>query len=138
MNNKMTIKFTANESNLSFARSVVGAFCVTCNPTVDIISDVKTAVSEAVTNTIIHGYKGGDGEITIEAEIKDYILYLSIIDNGIGIENVEMALKDFYTTRKEEERSGLGFTIMKSFMDSLDVVSGPLSGTTVLMKKQLA
>ena len=138
MNNKMSIKFTASENNLGFARSVIGAFCVTSNPTIDIISDVKTAVSEAVTNAIIHGYKGEDGEVTIDAEIKEHILYLSIKDSGMGIENVEMALKDFYTSKSDQERSGLGFTIMKSFMDSLKVDSIPATGTTVLMKKQLA
>jgi len=138
MENKMTLKFKAIEENLSFARSVVGAFCVSENPTMDIISDIKTAVSEAVTNAIIHGYKGADGEVTIEAEIKSHMLYLTIIDSGCGIENVEMALKDFFTTAKIEERSGLGFTIMRSFMDGLSVLSKPLTGTTVQMKKQLA
>jgi len=118
MNNKMTIKFTANENNVGFARSVIGAFCVSSNPTIDVISDVKTAVSEAVTNAIIHGYKGQGGEIVIDAEILDDILYLSIKDSGTGIENVEMALKDFYTTKRDDSK--------------------PSFGTTVLMKKQLA
>ncbi len=138
MENKMTLKFAAIEENLGFARSVVGAFCVAENPTIDIISDIKTAVSEAVTNAIIHGYKGASGEVTIVAEIKNHILYLTVIDSGCGIENVEMALKDFYTSSKKDERSGLGFTIMRSFMDGLDVLSQPFSGTTVQMKKQLA
>lgn len=138
MDNKMTLKFKAIEENLGFARSVVGAFCVSENPTIDIISDIKTAVSEAVTNAIIHGYKGEDGEVTIEAEISNHILSLTVIDSGCGIENVEMALRDFFTSSGKEERSGLGFTIMRSFMDGLYVLSKPFAGTTVQMKKQLA
>ncbi|MGI6213190.1 MAG: anti-sigma F factor [Christensenellales bacterium] len=138
MDNKMTLTFKAIEENLGFARSVVGAFCVAENPTIDILSDIKTAVSEAVTNAIVHAYKGNQGEVVIEAEIIDHTLFLTVKDSGCGIENVEMALKDFYTSSSREERSGLGFTIMRSFMDSLNVLSKPFAGTTVLMKKQLA
>lgn len=138
MDNKMTLTFSAIEENLGFARSVVGAFCVTENPTIDILSDIKTAVSEAVTNAIVHAYREGQGEVTIQAEISNHILYLAVKDTGCGIENVEMALSDFYTSSAVEERSGLGFTIMRTFMDSLDVLSKPFSGTIVQMKKQLA
>lgn len=139
MQNSMSLKFDAYAENESFARSVVAAFCINSNPTVEIINDIKTAISEAVTNSIVHGYENnGNGEILIEAEIHDNTLKVKISDYGKGIVNVEEALEDFFTTRKDEERSGLGFTIMKSFMDSLNVESHTGLGTTVIMTKRLA
>lgn len=139
MNNNMSLKFDALHENDAFARSVVAAFCVSCNPTMEIINDIKTAISEAVTNCIVHGYENSrNGEILIEAAIQNNILKVKISDYGKGIRNIEEALTDFFTTQEEEERSGLGFTIMKSFMDSLDVESTPGSGTTVTMTKRLA
>ncbi|MDD4316214.1 MAG: anti-sigma F factor [Clostridia bacterium] len=139
MNNNMSLKFDARPENESFARSVVAAFCVSANPTVEIINDIKTAVSEAVTNCIVHGYENTmNGEILIEANMLSNVLKVKISDYGKGIINIEEALTDFYTTREEEERSGLGFTIMKSFMDSLEVESTPGSGTTVVLTKRLA
>ncbi len=139
MNNNMSLKFDAIAENESFARSVVAAFCVSCDPTVEKINDIKTAVSEAVTNCIIHGYENmANGQILIEAELSDDLLKVTISDNGKGIPDVKEALTDFYTTSKEsDERSGLGFTIMKSFMDSLDVQSELGGGTTVTMTKRL-
>ncbi len=139
MNNNMSLKFDALNENEAFARSVVAAFCISCNPTVEIINDIKTSISEAVTNCIVHGYENsGNGEILIEAGIENNVLKVRVSDYGKGIRNIEEALMDFFTTQEAEERSGLGFTIMRSFMDSLDVESTPGSGTTVTMTKRLA
>lgn len=135
--NKMKLIFLAKSENESFARSVVACFILNLNPTLSQLSDVKTAVSEAVTNAIVHGYNGENGEITIEAEIKDNTLHINVFDNGVGIENVEMALQPFYTTKEDEERSGMGFTIMKSFMDEVVVESKIGCGTKVYMTKLL-
>lgn len=133
--NKMKLIFSAKSENESFARSVVACFILRLNPTLSQLSDVKTAVSEAVTNAIVHGYKGEGGEVTIEAEINDNRLHINIFDNGVGIENVQMALQPFYTTKEDEERSGMGFTIMKSFMDDVVVESKIGCGTKVYMTK---
>lgn len=140
MTNKMNLKMLAISKNESFARNVVAGFCVEANPTIEIINDVKTAVSEAVTNSIVHAYTGIDGEnyITINCMIVDKMLIIEISDKGIGIDNVDEALSDFYTSKPDEERSGLGFTIMRSFMDSLEVQSVPDVGTTIKMTKKLA
>ena len=137
MENHMTIRIKGIPENESFARSAVAAFCVACDPTMDVLNDVRTAVSEAVTNCIVHGYADRQGDVLIEAEIRDDNLTLHIVDYGVGIVDVENAMKDFVTTRPEEERSGLGFTIMKSFMDEVSVESKPGVGTTVTMKKTL-
>ncbi len=135
----LSIKVNALASNESFLRCAVGAYCARRNPSLDVISDVKTAVSEAVTNCIVHGYANDPaGIIDVYAEIVGNVLDLRISDSGTGIPNVEEAMKDFYTTKADEERSGLGFTIMKSFMDSLEVKSYPNEGTTVIMTKKLS
>lgn len=138
MNNYMMLKIKAIPINESFARSVIAGFTVSCDPTIDILNDIKTAVSEAVTNCIVHAYSGsGDGEILIEGTISDNVLTVSICDYGKGIDNIDKALEDFYTTKEDDERSGLGFTIMKTFMDSLSVTSEKGAGTTVIMTKKL-
>ncbi|HKL74047.1 MAG TPA: anti-sigma F factor [Clostridia bacterium] len=137
MDNSMSLRFKAIADNESFARSAVAAFCVPNNPTLEIINDIKTSVSEAVTNCIVHAYVGMQGDIMIEAEIIHDMLTLRIIDYGKGILNIDKALSDFYTTNDNDERSGLGFTIMKSFMDSLDVESVWGAGTTITMTKNL-
>lgn len=138
MNNYMMLKIKAIPINESFARSVIAGFTVPCDPTIDILNDIRTAVSEAVTNCIVHAYSGNDnGEIIIEGTITDNILTISICDYGKGIDNINKALEDFYTTKEDDERSGLGFTIMKTFMDSLDVISEKGAGTTVIMTKKL-
>ena len=136
-NNKMKLTFCAKSENESFARSVVACFILNLNPTLSQLSDVKTAVSEAVTNAIVHGYKNEEGQITIDAEIVENKLHINIFDNGVGIEDVEMALQPFYTTKEDEERSGMGFTIMKSFMDEVIVESKIGCGTKVYMTKLL-
>ena len=136
--NSMVLRVKAVPINESFARSVVAGFTVPCDPTVDVLNDIRTAVSEAVTNCIVHAYSGtGDGDILIEASIDDGVLSLSVSDYGKGIENLDRALQDFYTSKAGEERSGLGFTIMKSFMDSLEVKTEVGAGTVVKMTKKL-
>lgn len=134
----MKLEIPALSENESFARVAVGAFMTRLNPTLEEISDVKTAVSEAVTNAIVHGYENKPGGvIEIRAEVSLNELTVEIEDRGRGIEDVEQALQPFYTSRPELERSGMGFTVMRTFMNSLDVVSSPGNGTMVRMKKQL-
>ena len=137
LTNKMTIKFLSKSVNESFARTVAGCFALQLNPSVSEISDIKTAVSEAVTNSIVHGYQNEIGEITMEGEIVGDTLHINIFDNGVGIEDVEQALEPFYTTKSQDERSGMGFTIMKSFMDEVRVVSKKGGGTKIYMSKSL-
>ena len=134
-NNKMTLTFTACSENESFARNAVACFALNLNPNLAEISDIKTAVSEAVTNSIVHGYPNGVGEITIEAVVENNSLHIKIIDKGVGIENLEQALEPFFTTKEGEERSGMGFMIMESFMDKVLVESKPGEGTCVRMTK---
>lgn len=133
--NFMKIEFLSKSQNESFARVAVAAFVSQLDPTIEEITDVKTAVSEAVTNAIIHGYQNGEGMVTIEAELKGNELTVVIKDHGIGIDNVELAMQPLYTSRPDLERSGMGFTVMETFMDSLEVISNPGSGTTVKLKK---
>lgn len=133
--NKMMIKFSAISKNESFARSVVACFALQLNPSLSLLSDIKTVVSEAVTNAIVHGYPDGDGEITIEAKIDDDKLHINVFDNGVGISNLKEALEPFYTTKPEDERSGMGFTIMQTFMDEVIVESKVGVGTKVFMSK---
>ena len=138
MKNKMKVIFSAISENESFARSVISCFILRLNPSLSQLSDIKTSVSEAVTNAIVHAYKDGSGEITMEAEISDNKIHINIFDNGIGIENIEKALEPFYTTKPDEERSGMGFTIMQSFMDKVKVESKKGLGTKVYMTKILS
>lgn len=139
MKNNMSLRIDAIPQNESFARSVVAAFCVGCNPTIDVINDIRTAVSEAVTNCIVHGYESTlEGEILIEAHIdNENLLTVRICDYGKGIKNIDEATTDNYTTKENEERSGLGFTIMKTFMSSMSVESQIGCGTTVTLTKKL-
>jgi stage II sporulation protein AB (anti-sigma F factor) len=135
--NCMRLEIPALSENESFARVAVGAFMARMNPTLEEISDVKTAVSEAVTNAIVHGYENAPGEIVIEAEIADDTLSVEITDRGRGIADVALAMQPFYTSRPEQERSGMGFTVMQTFMSSLDVISTVGAGTIVKMAKKL-
>lgn len=137
MDNRMYIEFDSKSENESFARVVAAAFVTKLNPTVDEIEDIKTAVSEAVTNAIIHGYQNGEGTIKMECEIHDLEITIKISDDGIGIEDIEKAKEPLFTTREDEERSGMGFSFMEIFMDSLDVISEPLKGTSVIMTKKI-
>ena len=136
-NNQMIVEFDSISKNESFARVVVAAFVARLDPTLEEISDVKTAVSEAVTNAIVHGYEDKTGIVTLICKIHENEVYIEVSDSGKGIENVEMAKQPLYTTRPNLERSGMGFTIMESFMDELNVQSILGLGTKVTMKKKI-
>lgn len=134
--NEMNVSFLSKSCNESFARSVVASFVLNLDPTINEIADIKTAVSEAVTNAIVHGYKLGSGIIYINAKITNTNkVIIKIRDKGCGIEDVEKAMEPLFTTAPEEERAGLGFAVMQSFMDSVKVSSKPQKGTTVTMEK---
>lgn len=135
MDNYMLLEIPAKSQNESFARVAVAAFAAQADPTLDEIADIKTAVSEAVTNAIIHGYENESGKIVINAVLKENRLELTIVDYGTGIEDIELARQPLYTSKPELERSGMGFTIMENFMDEFEVVSAPGEGTTVKMAK---
>jgi len=133
--NSMKIEFISKSQNESFARVSVAAFVSQLDPTVDELADVKTAVSEAVTNSIIHGYENKEGVVKIQAFIKEKEVTLIVEDQGAGIENIELARQPLYTSRPDLERSGMGFTVMETFMDSLKVESEKNKGTRLTMKK---
>ena len=137
MINEMSIIFDAISTNEGFARVAVAAFVTHLNPTVEEMADIKTAVSEAVTNCIIHGYENRGGKIYIHCTIENGVLYIEIKDKGVGIEDVEKAMEPLYTSKPELERSGMGFYFMEAFMDELEVESTPSKGTTVKMQKKL-
>lgn len=135
--NQMVLEFPSRSVNEGFARSAVACFAAQLDPNLDELGDIKTAVSEAVTNCIVHGYRDEIGIVTIRCRILEGgVLDIVIKDKGCGIENVDQARKPMYTTGGEE-RSGMGFTIMESFMHSLSVVSKPGKGTTVHMKRRI-
>jgi stage II sporulation protein AB (anti-sigma F factor) len=131
----MKIEFQSKSQNESFARVAVAAFVSQLDPTIEELTDVKTAVSEAVTNSIIHGYENKDGVVAIEASIKDTEVTITVADKGKGIVNIEEAMQPLFTSRPDLERSGMGFTVMETFMDSLEVHSKAGEGTKVIMKK---
>lgn len=135
--NEMKLEFLSKSNNEAFARITVAAFVAGLDPTIEEISDIKTAVSEAVTNAIVHGYEDKIGIINLKCKIKDREVTIEISDNGKGIENIEMAKQPLYTSKPNLERSGMGFTIMESFMDSLKVESVLGLGTKVTMKKTI-
>lgn len=137
MENNMKIELEALAENEGFARVAVAAFITPLNPTMEEISDVKTAVSEAVTNAVIHAYEEKGGTIVIRCGIENDLLHMEIEDWGKGIENVEQAMEPLFTTRPDLERSGMGFAFMEAFMDGLEVESAPGKGTTVIMEKKL-
>ncbi len=139
MKNTMTLQFSALSQNESFARVSVAAFVAQLDPTMDELTEIKTVVSEAVTNCIIHGYHNDpEGIVTIEVTLKDQTVELSIKDEGAGIEDVEEARQPLFTTKPEMERSGMGFTIMENFMDELSIVSHKGEGTIIRVKKHVA
>lgn len=154
MKNEMEIIFDAVSDNESFARVAVAAFVSHLNPTLEELADIKTAVSEAVTNSIIHGYenlygygrpKGGaedqmivhPGKVQIQCALEECLLHISVTDHGKGMDNVEKAMEPLFTTKPELERSGMGFAFMEAFMDELEVISTPGQGTVVHMSKKL-
>ena len=137
--NQLRCSFPSNSVNEALARSIAASFTAQMNPTCEEVSDIKCAVSEAVTNAIVHGYRDSIGEIVLSLRLDpDRTLTAEIRDRGCGIANVEEAMRPLFTTDPEHERSGMGFTIIENFMDSLRVVSSPGKGTRVIMKKKLS
>ncbi len=135
----MKLEFSAVSENEAFARVSVGAFVAQLDPNMDELTELKTVVSEAVTNSIIHGYdENPAGTITIMVKIDTDMVELTVKDNGVGIEDIGKAKEPLYTSKPELERSGMGFTIMENFMDEVEVISKPSTGTTVYLKKRLA
>lgn len=132
---KMQVQIESHSWNVSFARVVVAAFISRLDPTIEELEDVKTAVSEAVTNAVIHGYREEEGIVTISCEIEEETLTVTVSDQGVGIADVKQAMEPMYTGRPELERSGMGFSFMEAFMDVLSVESSPGQGTVVRMQK---
>ena len=137
MKHEMRLEFDSIPANESFARVVVAAFLTRLNPTMEEVADIKTAISEAVTNAIIHGYKQEVHKILIEAVVEKDTLEVSVQDFGVGIADIEKAMEPLYTTRRDLERSGMGFVFMEAFMDSIHVTSQVGEGTKVTMKKKI-
>jgi stage II sporulation protein AB (anti-sigma F factor) len=139
MNNRseMVLEFSSTSQNESFARVVCAAFISRTNPTIEEVSDVKTAVSEAVTNAIIHGYENQDGIIRMKVVVEGRQVYIEIQDEGKGIADVERTMEPLFTTRPDMDRSGMGFSFMEAFMDGLKVESAPGKGTLVKMRKEI-
>ncbi|NLL70070.1 MAG: anti-sigma F factor [Epulopiscium sp.] len=135
--NEMKIEFMSKSQNEAFARVVVAAFVSQLDPTLEELSDIKTAVSEAVTNAVIHGYENGPGMIYLACRLEGNETYIEIQDKGKGIEDIKQAMEPLYTSKPELERSGMGFTVMETFMDVVEVRSIPGEGTTVYMMKRL-
>lgn len=135
--NEMNLKFLSLSENESFARLAVASFCSNVKLTVEEVSDIKTAVSEAVTNSVVHAYVDVVGEIEIKCLITDNQIRIEIIDNGIGIEDINQAIKPFFTTKPDMERSGMGFTVMEGFMDKMEVFSTKGKGTRVVLIKNI-
>lgn len=154
MTNEMSMEFDAISNNESFARVAVAAFIAPLNPTLEEMSDIKTAVSEAVTNAIIHGYENvygygrhgevrpvccriREGKVYLRCRLENGVLHIEVEDKGVGMDNVDKAMEPLFTTKPELERSGMGFAFMEAFMDDLEVESKPLQGTIVRMQKKL-
>lgn len=137
MRNEVKVQFLSRSENESFARMTVAALLTGLDPTVEELADVKTAVSEAVTNAIIHGYAGGSGIVYMDCEVVDNTITITIKDNGKGIDDIKQAMEPMFTTNTDGERSGMGFTVMETFMDSISVDSIPGVGTKVTLVKQI-
>ena len=137
LENEMKLEFISKSSNEAFARIAIAAFASQLDPTIEELADIKTAVSEAVTNSIIHGYENKQGIVKIHAKLTSDEIMIEISDKGKGIENVNMAKEPLYTTKPNLERSGMGFTIMESFMDNVDIESVVGLGTRICMRKKI-
>ncbi len=135
--NEMKIEFDSRSCNESFARVSVAAFMTQLNPTLEEVADVKTALSEAVTNAIVHGYENEIRKVYVECRVEDQMLTLKVTDYGKGIEDVKKAMEPLFTTKPDTERSGMGFAFMEAFMDEVEVESEPGKGTAVSMKKRI-
>lgn len=138
MKNYMELKVNAVAENEAFVRNTVAAFCASSNPSIETIGDVKTAVSEAVSNCIVHAYANKGGDIRVKAELNDGSVFIEIEDSGKGIADIRQAMETYFTTESESERAGIGFTIMGTFMDKLEVKNNDLGGLSVFMSKKLA
>lgn len=134
---EMRLEMESSSENEEFARVVVAVFLSRLDPTLEEMDDVKTAVSEAVTNAVLHGYGGGKGTIFIKAAVEGKDFFVEIRDQGVGIRDVEKAMEPMYTTDLTGERSGMGFSFMEAFMDQVEVISSPGQGTVVRMKKRI-
>lgn len=137
MKNEMTLAFDSISENEAFARVAVAAFVTQLNPTLEEVADIKTAVSEAVTNAIIHGYPDGVHTVIVRCRTEDHTVQVQVIDEGVGIADIRQAMEPLYTSRPQMERSGMGFMFMEAFMDEVKVESEPGLGTTVTMRKTL-
>ncbi len=135
--NEMKIEFLSKSANEAFARIAVASFASQLDPTIEEIADIKTSVSEAVTNSIIHGYSNREGIVKVKAKLYENEIEIEVSDNGAGIENIEEAREPLYTTKGNLERSGMGFTIMENFMDDLSVESIVGLGTKIVMTKKI-
>jgi len=135
--NEMKLEFLSKSQNESFARSVVAAFVAQLDPTIEELAEIKTAVSEAVTNAIIHGYSCEIGNVVIVSRIYGDTVEIEVKDFGVGIADIELARQPLYTSKPELERSGMGFTVMETFMDKVEIESLPWKGTTIRMTKKI-
>ena len=136
--NYMQVKFKSLSVNEGFARVCVASFCVQLNPSVDELSDIKTAVSEAVTNCVVHAYPKRIGMITLTCEIENDLVKITVSDEGVGIKDINKAREPFFTTKPGEDRTGMGFAVMESFMDKIEVEKNEGKGTTVVLYKQIS
>lgn len=135
--NEMTLAFSSNPKNEAFARTCAALFISQLDPTVSELNDIKTAVSEAVTNAVIHGYEDKEGKIYLKCGIKENTVYIKVEDKGTGIKDIKKAMTPLYTSKPDMERSGMGFTVMETFMDSINVKSELGKGTSVIMSKKI-
>lgn len=133
----MTLTVKSLSTNEGFVRSAIAAFCVEANPTLDEITDIKTAVSEAITNCVVHAYPTSVGDILVKVKLFENKVDISITDYGLGIDNIDQAREPFFTTKPEQERSGMGFTVMESFMDTFSVEKNRGKGITIRMTKNI-
>lgn len=135
--NEMQIEFDARSCNEGFVRVSVAAFCTQLNPTLEEVADIKTAVSEAITNAMIHRYEGEIHKILVKCKIEGKDFYIDVIDHGVGISDIEKAMEPMFTTKPELERSGMGFAFMEAFMDEVEVESTVGQGTVVHLRKRI-
>lgn len=136
--NNVKIEMNANKNNITFARGAISSFLVNLPLTINFLNEIKTVISEAVTNAIVHGYNSNENEkVFLEFDLKNDVLTIIVKDNGIGIENIEKAKEPLFSTKLQEDRAGLGFTIMEVFSDSMEVISELNKGTTIICKKKM-
>lgn len=136
--NNVKIEMNANKNNITFARGAISSFLVNLPLTINFLNEIKTVISEAVTNAIVHGYNSNENEkVFLEFDLNNEVLTIIVKDNGIGIENIEKAKEPLFSTKLQEDRAGLGFTIMEVFSDSMEVISELNKGTTIICKKKM-